>query len=174
MTHMSIFINLLLLSGAFYLFAELHRLRLERLTLYERLAKEFYGRIRTVLEHDDAPDHVLELIEFASNKMGDSRAPKQFYRLAREGLLANVGASSNARESLLAVRRFLATHQELETDFVTALGVAMLAMTYNDTYYGPRIRLLLTAIDSPRGQEEVAALYHSSKAPGVVGTAPAE
>lgn len=155
MSNLLIFVFVLLATAAFYGLSRLRRDQLADLELHEKFAKDFYALARPLMESDDTPDDVLDLLEFANQRITDPDAPREFYEFARRGRLAGDGNLDRKR----AIRAFFSQRPDLEAHYGSALWAALLAMSFNSLRYGPRIRLLLTAIDSSDGREQVAELY---------------
>jgi hypothetical protein len=129
------------------------RLDTNRLGCYDQHASRFYDRIQPLVDDDQTPDELLNLVEFMNLRITDTRAANDLMRLL---LLINGGhKSAEATKVAEVFSAFFNARPELKQPFGEAMANGLLAITYRDRYFGWYTRRMMAII---RRHENVAPI----------------
>lgn len=163
-------IPIVLLAVAWSLY-RLRKRQLADLAQYEIHVEIFYDAAKPLVEDDETPELVLELLKFMNEKVSDPSAARELYQIIARGRLSPVTIEVSPEGKKL--QAFFKKRPELEPPFLRVIGHGLLAMTYRSMILGSKLRLWLSAIDTPKRQEEVAYTYRDLDRHDGQGMAPA-
>jgi hypothetical protein len=153
-------------AGAWFYVSYL-RMRLMDLRNFESFSQQFHASAQPLLDDNDTPDEVLDILLFSSRCMSGAAHAKSLYRFLREG--ARPAMSAESRRRIQVKNDFLARRPELMPPFNTAIFSWFMAMSFTSRFYGPMLRLWLSAIDTSERQEAIAVEFEQVE--GVDGCA---
>lgn len=127
---------------------------LVRLRHYEEHAKAFHAAARPLIQDDETPEAVLDILDALNSKVSDKWAAFSFLMFLTSG-----PPSPETKPRIATIRAFFKTRPELEAQYVKALVSALLAMSYLGRISGKKLRLWLTTIETPEKQEEIGVNF---------------
>src|SRR5690606_29568140 len=123
--------TMVVLSLAFLIVGWVAHGNARRISRYRSCALQFYGRVAPVVEDDETPDEILDMIAFINARIADPSASRELRRALRD---------RKSRTAPRAGAEFFKRRQELVVPFSEACAAALLALTYNDGWNGWRTR----------------------------------
>ena len=108
---------------------------------YERCMNAFVEDAETLMDADETPEVVVELVAFIAAKAADRRAAREFlYVVLRHGRAIASGPSDQTAQ---AIAEFRAVNPQLARVFTRAMSSGLLAMTYNSGAAGTFLRRIV-------------------------------
>lgn len=132
----------------------LRRYDLAQLEEFEFYAKEFHEAAKPLIEDDETPEEVLHQLSKMNRILSSRTAARNFMWLiaSRRHHVGGHGPSAEVRE-------FFRRRPELEAKFVEAMTATILAMSYRSRFWGYKLRLWFSAIETNEKKEEIGATF---------------
>lgn len=151
-------VGVLIVLAAIWVYYFICKRDLVRLREYERATDTFFAAARPLLQDDETPMSVIDMIDTLNRHIDDPRAARHILIAARR--TSRLIESDDERLIDKEIADFTKRRQELGKQLARAIKAGFLAMSYRSRFWGPQLRLWMSSVETLRREVEVATIFH--------------